>query len=596
MILVITEKPRVAQIITRVLSGGRYRSIRVSGVVTYWFYLDGEEAVVLPLEGHITEVDASEEFSRWGSVDPRDLITNENSIIKYYTSIRHVNALKRLAPKVDTVVIATDSDEEGCAIGADALKVVLKYNPGVEVKRLWLPTMDPSDIRESWRRLIKPKRSWAEAVDARRYIDAVIGFSATRELTLTAGGEGSSEVLSVGRVQTALLTLLYKREREIREFKPKPYWNVMAEVVGENGSSLVLACAKNPFWVEKEAREAAREASREGYGLVVGVESEVEAVDPPPPLNTTRMLRLLSAKLGVSTSKSMEIAESLYLDGLITYPRTDTDKFTRFNHRRVVEAIASSGLGIAKHASEVKSFNPGLRLTRNGVRYLGDHEPIAPISAPKPGLDNTRLKAWDLIARRYLALFYPPARVAKTRVLVSIGGVVFGASGRSVVDEGYLRVYGGVEPITSNPVPVLREGERVRVVRVYVRRQRTKPPPRYREAELVPLMERHGIGTKSSRPEIIKILKKRGYITVRKGVVYVTELGFKLAELLNSIWGDFATPAFTKRVEELMESVKSGRTGWRDVVKLVRREYLKLFDRLRENRDKVGGLVAEKNT
>ncbi len=584
----ITEKPRIAQILCAALARGGCRSRPVHGVNVREFSEGGETVVVVPLEGHITEMDVKEEYSDWRSVDPMVIVEDPAAIRKYYRSTKHVNALRDLAPRARVVVVATDADEEGCAIGADALRVVLKYNPRIEVKRLWLSTTEPGDVRSSWSKLIEPKYTWAQAVEARRRIDAMIGFSATRELTLFAEDvmrQRLRGVLSVGRVQTALLTLLHRRELEIRNFVPKPYWSVYADVEVD-GQRLRLSYEGNPLWDQEEAARIVKELEGTTKGVVRKVESRERRVLPPPPLDTTRMLRLISSQLHVSPSRAMEMAEELYLEAAITYPRTDTDMFTTFDHRRVMGLLAGEGSPLSEFAREVLQGNPSLRLTRNGSRNAGDHEPIAPIGLPKSSDEGLR-RAWELIARRYLALFYPPAAVLDSVVHADVGGRPFKAEGTSLLEPGFLKVYGSVERFEGTPLPRIPEGSEFTVSKVYFRKYFTKPPPRYTEAELVTLMEENGIGTKSSRPEIISILKERKYITVVKGKVYVTDLGSKIAELLEEVWGDFATPSFTRYVEGLMERVKSGASSWEDAVEEVRSKYMELFRKLRENKERI---------
>ncbi|MGC9189335.1 MAG: DNA topoisomerase [Conexivisphaera sp.] len=588
MILVITEKSRIAQILCASLAHGSCRSRPLHGVQVREFTERGEPIIVVPLEGHITEMDVKDGYSDWRSVDPILLVQDPTAIQKYYKSMKHVSALRELAPRARLVVIATDADEEGCAIGADALKIVLKYNPGIQVKRLWLSTTEPGDVRDAWSRLIEPKYTWANAVEARRRIDAMIGFSATRELTLLAEDAMRSRlrgVLSVGRVQTALLTLLYRREREIQSFVPKPYWSIYADAT-VNGESLRLSYEGNPLWSQEEAAGIVKGLGGVTRGRVSRMESKERSVPPPPPLNTTRMLRLLSSQLHVAPSRAMAMAEELYLEAAITYPRTDTDRFTTFNHRRVMEILAGERSQLSAFAREVLERNPSVHLTRNGSRNAGDHEPIAPVGLPKSSDEGLR-KAWELIARRYLALFYPPAVVSESVMHVDVGGRPFKAEGGSLLNPGFLKVYGSVERFQDNPLPKAAEGDEVIISKIYYRKSLTKPPPRYTEAELVTLMEENGIGTKSSRPEIISILKERKYISVSGGRVYVTELGSKLAGLLEEVWGDFATPTFTKHVEDLMERVKSGTSSWEGALEEVRAKYMELFTKLRENKGRI---------
>jgi DNA topoisomerase-1 len=580
-ILVVTEKPKMARALATAL--GRYRVERSGGLSVYSVQREGDEVRILPLSGHIMQVETAEPFRRWDSVDPLDIVSKDEALIKVITRPDLASRLREEAKRADRLIVATDPDEEGENIGFEAVQLALEERPGLRVDRLWLPSMRSSDIRARWGELTKLRPELAESVEARMYLDAMIGFSATRELTLLNRKGFSPRLLSVGRCQTAVLYLIYEREREIEAFKPTPYWRLLARLVhGE--AALTAEHVSSPFFAREEAMKAHERARGHPWALITSAVFEERELLPPTPLNTSALLQLATREMRQPAARVMQLAEELYLQGYITYPRTDTDRYVAFNHASNLDALAAGAL----HGAYARALlERGLTKPREGRRYEGDHEPITPIRALKgeAELQGPLLQLYDLILRRYLALFGPPAKLNQGEALLQIGGETFRARGLRVLDEGFLAIYPFGRPEEQELPPP--QGSQVEVKAVELLEEQTKPPPRYTEAALLKVMERMGIGTKSTRALHIETVVRRGY-ALRKGPLLLpTKLGYRLAHELHRLWPEFVRPSFSGELEKRLQAIARGQRAWKEVVSEGRGLFKEMMIKLRQERGRL---------
>ncbi|MEQ9715104.1 MAG: DNA topoisomerase [Candidatus Asgardarchaeum sp.] len=561
------------------------------------FKVNGGQIYVLPLKGHISTYTTIDEFSKWKKCDPREIIVKKDVIVKVFEKDfeKYIKALQLIVPKCSEVIIATDADEEGENIGLlEGYELIKKIRP-LPVKRMWLHTLIPEDIRVAFYNTIEPKWSWAYAVEARRVIDAFIGFSSTRELTLALENAGllrkiGTHVASIGRVQTALLYQIYLREKEIREFVPKPFWNIYATLDTPEGL-FKFKYEKGPIWSESDAKKLYDSLKNEKVAHFLNKERKIVKMSPPTPLNITKALKLLTKQLKITAERALKILEDLYLEELITYPRTDTDKYSEsFNHYMNLQKFTENPIfgKFAQKLIELKWLTPN-----NGRNFVGDHEPITPISSATPDSKKFYTKlhwnAYEIIVRHYLALFYDNAEIEKGTLRVTIKNEPFIISGQRVVKLGYLEVYPYDIPKSSLLPPELPDYV---VKGMSLKKDKTKPPPRYTESDLISLMEKLNLGTKSTRPEMIEINKRRKYI-VRKGqTLRITPIGRALMEILERIWPEFVNPSFTAKIEEKLKLIMEQKANHEEIIEQTRREFLELFDKLRRERETIIGKIS----
>jgi DNA topoisomerase-1 len=556
--LVVTEKERMAENIAKAL--GQYtRSVARFGSSRGVKIYKSRDYTILPLSGHIMGYVTPKELERWSHASVDSILSDPKSLRKIVLSRSHSAALRSLSKDASEIIIATDSDEEGENIGLEVLEVL--GSSAKPVRRLWLTTTLPEDIRKSFSEMRTFNYDLARSVEARRKVDAIVGFSGSRELTLSlrhkvANGKG---VLSFGRVQTSTLWLLVEREREIERFVPKPFWDILAKV-----KNTTFTHVSSPFFERNEAFETYGKVKDARQFWCSEVLKEEEISYSPRPLNTAEMLRIGSSFLHTSPSNVMRLAENLYLDSLITYPRVDNQTYSHsFSQRKNLEKLADS----TNFREYVKSL-----LSRNLVnptrgRFSEDHEPITPIrgatSYPKNPL---AFRLYELILKHYLAIFGPPAKFLDTIVDGQINGEQFRADGRKLVDKGYYGIY--YYAPKERPIDDFAANAKYLVESVSIEERKTEPPPRYTQSTLLAKMEEVGIGTKSTRPTMIETLKNRYYAKLEgKGVLRPTERGMKLIANIEDPWGGYISPDFTARVEKEMEKVAKGEKDWEELVK-----------------------------
>ncbi len=586
-ILVVTEKPKVAVAFARALGGKNFRRMKHGRVVVYSLRYRDFFVTILPLRGHIIEYDTKHEYRSWSTVDPLEIIKRPDSLVQKYRYPAVARLLRDLARKHDVLFIATDADEEGENIGWEAIQIVRRVK-NMPVYRLWFLSTQPSELLSAFSNPTKPIFSWALAPEARKIIDAFSGFSSTRELTSIGKRAGGlmkilmrNNILSLGRVQSPTLYLLYLRERYIRNFKPKPYWSLVA-ILHIGGHRIAAEHIKSPFHVFEEANKTYRKIVAMRKAVVEKVEQERKRRRPEPPLNTNRALIMLNKILKLPSNRAMKILEDLYLEGLITYPRTDTDRYPdNYDHSRNLKRLTQHQT-LGRIAARVLSR--GARLRRNGSKLIGDHLPITPIDVPKKGtkLSDVHLRVYDLIVRRYLALFMDDAILEKNRAIISIGGEGFVLNFTRIVQDGFFEVYPYTRP-ESKDIHI-HEGLSIPVERIQLLKKMTKPPSRLSEAELLRYMERLGLGTKATRPEHIQKLISRKYVVRKKGRLYLTELGYKICEFLEKIWPEFLRPYFSAYVLSLLRRIMNNELRLEEAIADARKKFLELFLRLRRSR------------
>ncbi|MCL5068580.1 MAG: DNA topoisomerase [Thaumarchaeota archaeon] len=577
MKLVVTEKQRMGQLIASAMGQYRQRTLGTGGRRSRLTSYEVGEYVIVPLSGHIMNYITPNSLERWTHASVDSILNDSSSIIKVIHGRGYSQALRSLAESSSEVVIATDSDDEGENIGLEVLEILKGMR--APVKRLWLTTTVPSDIRESFSRLRQFNYNLALSVEARRKVDAILGFSGTRELTLSlkyrVGGKG---VLSFGRVQTSTLWLVVKREREIVSFIPKPYWEITARV-----KNTIFMHTRSPFFDKEKAFETFSKVKDGKQFLCTDVKEEASFVQPPKPLNTSEMLKIGSSFLHISPAKVLFLAEDLYLSSKITYPRVDNQTYKQsFNHRANLQKLMS-GNKFKDYAAKLVSQN---FMTPTRGKFAEDHEPITPIASiseyPKNPL---AYRLYELILRHYLSIFGPPAKFLDSKIDGVIKDEPFRAEGRKLLEPGFYEVY-YYPPKEKKITDDFQVKTKYLVEEVNMQEKKTEPPPRYSNSTLLAEMERQGIGTKSTRPMMIQTLKDREYVKISRSIISPSEKGMKFISCIEEPWQNYISPEFTSRVEDEMEKVSHGEKDWQELVSSERRNFAEAIATFRKQMKK----------
>ena len=582
MRLIISEKANAAKKIAQFLAEGPVKEGKHRSVPHHTFTWKGEESVSVGLKGHVLNPEFPEEYSNWQKVEPSELIDAE--ILKSVSEKGVANAVKSLAKKADRVVIATDFDREGELIGVEALSLAFEANPRLidHVERSRYSALTKGEVTRAFDNLLDVSRELADAGEARQDIDLIWGATLTRWVSRATKRYGSA-FLSVGRVQSPTLVLIAERERERRAFVPEPYWELVG-TLRNGGDPFAVHHAHGRFKDEAEARKAHQNLT--DTATVTGVKQKSATRPPPTPFNTTGFLTS-AASLGIGPSRAARIAEDLYTDGYISYPRTDNTVYPRSLDLHEVLGQLKRVEGVGQYAERLLASDK-LSPTR-GKRETTDHPPIYPTGyASRKALRDDQWKIYQLVVRRFLATLSGPAKTLRTTLRFDSGGEPLTTSGTVVTEEGWLGVY-FYGRRADEELPALNEGDEVDVVEAEVLSKETQPPGRYGQGRLIKLMEDFGLGTKATRPNIIQNLYDRGY--VHDDPLIPTEKGIALARALKDFASEIASHEMTSELETSMDAISEGKTSKENVVDESRDVLRRVYENLTEAEKEFADIV-----
>jgi DNA topoisomerase-3 len=580
--LVIAEKPSVG----RDLAGALPGTFKQSQDKTH---LVGDEYVVTWAIGHLVGLADPEAYDerlkKWRFADlpivpPKfKLVPNDDKAKK------QLNAVHKLmrTDDVELIVNACDAGREGELIFAYLYETSGVRKP---VMRLWLNSMTKKAIEEAFAHLRNGEemKLLEEAARSRSEADWLVGMNATRaaSIRLRAAFDGA---VSLGRVQTPTLALIARRELEIRAFVPSPYWLVEASfaATGERVYSGRYLGGKRI--AEDEAAKVVEE-TRGRPGLITKLEKKEEREKPDLLYDLTSLQRNANTLFGFSARRTLAAAQKLYEEHkAITYPRTSS----RFLTSDMIGEIKPTANLVGRNSKYAEAAAYVTRLDKlplgrvvNDAR-VEDHHAIIPTKAEhdltKMGPDEARI--YELVARRFLAVFHPEAVFERTRVETTVEDHVFRTSGRVLLEPGWKRVYG--EEANGQPkdddsggdqlLPVLRDGEQVETRSVESLRKETQPPRRFTEASLLAAMETAGkdigdaelreamkdagIGTPATRAAIIERLIQVGYVEREGRALHATEKGIQVISLLGE--HELTSPELTGKWEKRLAEIEHGK-------------------------------------
>ncbi len=583
MRLIISEKANTAKKVAQILSEGSVREGKHRSVPHHTFTWKGEETVSVGLKGHVLNPEYPEEYSNWQKVEPRELIDAE--ILKSVSEKGVAQAITSLSKKADSVVIATDFDREGELIGVEALSLVFEANPKLmdHVERARFSALTPGEVGRAFDELMEVSNDLADAGEARQDIDLIWGATLTRWVSRATKRYGSA-FLSVGRVQSPTLVLIADRERERRAFLPEPYWEL--EVDLRNGEPFTVRHQTDRFKEEAGARNAYENVA--DTATVADVQQKSATRKPPTPFNTTAFLTA-AANIGISPSRAARIAEDLYTDGYISYPRTDNTVYPRSLDLREVLGYLGRVEGVEQHAERLLSEDT-LSPTR-GKKETTDHPPIYPTGhASKESMRDDRWKIYQLVVRRFLATLSAPAKSLRTTLRFDSGGEPLVTGGTVLTEEGWLGVY-PYSRRADEEIPNLSEGDVVEVIGKEILSKETQPPGRYGAGRLINVMEDLGLGTKATRPNIIQNLYDRGY--VHDDPLVPTEKGMSVARALTDFASEIASHEMTAELERSMDEISEGRISKASVVDSSRDVLRRVYDHLQSSETEFADIVWE---
>ncbi|MDB4895559.1 MAG: topoisomerase, partial [Firmicutes bacterium] len=573
--LIIAEKPSAARAIAEALGGFSRRE----------GYLESSEFVISWAIGHLVELMSPEEYEpRWKKWSLESLpILPQTFGLKVVAKTRpQFSVLAKLAKAAPELINACDAAREGELIFRYICEAAGVRRP---VRRLWVSALTKESIRKAFDNL-KPEAEYDRLYQSalcRAQGDWLMGMNATRAFSVKWG-----ELYSVGRVQTPTLALMVRREREIAAFKSEDYWEVFADFAPQDGRRYKGKWFGPQGDRLKKAEEAEAIAARvKGQaGQVESVAEKAASERPPQLYDLTTLQREANRRFALTAAATLKAAQGLYEAKLITYPRTDS----RYLNRDLVKGLAAV-VRAAEGQPEFRQAAAGadLGLVHPGNRRVvddskvSDHHAIIPTTERPSGLSGVEAKVYGLIARRFLAQFYPEAKFLDTEVITRAGALPdrFKSRGRRVLDPGWHAVETPLAPAKGDEaeeaaaLPALEQGEAVKVRSAEVKAKQTQPPRRYTEASLLSAMEfagkemddealkeamkGRGLGTPATRASIIERLKTVGYVALEKKALMPTPKGHQLVALAEQAGAQvLLSPELTGEWEKRIADIQAG--------------------------------------
>lgn len=559
MVVIYAEKGSLAKAIGAVLGAGSRIPMKEDPKIGYWkFKFRGEDAILCHGVGHLMQLvpakSYDEKYAKWDlSVFP--CIPDTFRIAPKAATKPCALLVKEFLQKADWVINATDPDREGELIFAYVYQACGCRAP---YKRAWIEDLTDVKIEKAFDNLIEPQQMISEqhqgtpdalqqAGRARDIADNLIGTNLTVAATLQYGG--MNDLMGVGRVQTPTLAMVVQRENEILNFVKKPFWRLIASFQTKAGESFDAEYAEGRFDIESDARSMLGRCS--GTGIVKDIAAKHRSESAPLLYNTTQLQIAASRRFGWEASKTAKIAQTLYENHLISYPRTKSEHLTE----EMIPEVTLTIQKIMKMPEYEQYAIPEAEWLKFGKRHfnnekVGSHPAIIPtVSVPEntANLSEDEKLLYDLLVKSVLRTVFQKAELDETTVTISVNDVLFQTSGSVIAVPGWYSV--DAMPVNKKSLPALTQDEQLSG-EYQIKQGETEPPKRYTEADLLAAMElagqniedeetrtlmklqMKGLGTDATRAAIIKGLFEKGMIAKKGKSIIPTEKGFWLIEKL----------------------------------------------------------------
>ena len=588
--LVIAEKPSVGQDLSRVLPGPFAKGKSPGDKTIRW--LEGPDHVISWAVGHLVQLaepeEYNEKFKRWRMADLPIVPEKFKLDVRDERSQKQMRVVRRFlrSDEIDTVVNACDAGREGELIFAYLYEKSGSKKP---VERLWLSSMTDTALKEGLAHL-RPADEFhrlEEAARSRSEADWIVGMNATRAATIRLRSSFDGAV-SLGRVQTPTLAILTRREEEIRAFVPEKYWLVDAKFATDDGRAWEgrFHAGSKPRLPSQDEATAIVEAVRGGRGEITKLEKKKRTEQPPLLYDLTSLQRDANSRYGFSARRTLAAAQRCYEEHkALTYPRTNSKFLTSDMVPEIKPTAEKVGHDVAYR--EAADYVCGLDLlpTARVVNdeKVGDHHAIIPTNAEHrlDKMNQDDRKIYDMVTRRFLAIFHPDAEFENTRVETTVSGHVFRTRGKVLIVPGWRGVWGELaegekkgdeDSGADQQLPKLEKGEEASVKDVESLEKETKPPGRYSDASLLGAMEgagklvedeelreamtESGIGTPATRAAIIERLIDVGYVEREGRALLPTEKGMNVIRLLDG--HPLTEPSLTGEWEKRLGEIEDG--------------------------------------
>lgn len=579
--LIITEKPSSAKKVAEALAEGKVVQKRSRQSSFYELKHGKKEIIVTSAVGHLFGLveESSSGLSypvfniKW---DASYKVSKNLKYVKDY-----IDTIAELAKKAEEFTIACDYDVEGEVIGYNIIRFACKKK---DANRMKFSTLTKPDLVEAYETKMH-HLDWGQAFagETRHKLDWFYGINLSRALTASVKAAGMFKVMSAGRVQGPALKLLVDREREIEAFKPELFWQIW--LMGDyNKNGIEAGHVKDKIFDKKEMERILNAVKGAKEAVVRDVKRTRREQVSPYPFDLTTLQSESYAQFKITPKETLEIAQTLYLAGVTSYPRTSSQQLDpKLGFTKIFMDLCRQPEYevMCKELLKQKELKPN-----NGKKTDPAHPAIYPTGLAPNSLKPREQKVYDLIVKRFMATFAKPAIRETMEVNLDVKGELFLAKGTRTLEENwhiYYKPYVKLEEIT---LPDMKEGEKVAVKEIKKEDKQTQPPNRYNQSSIIKELEKRNLGTKATRADILDRLFQRGYV---EGVqIKVTKLGMETIVVLEKYAPTIVDEKLTADFEEDMDKIREGKEKQENVLEKAKKILVGLLNDFKKKEKQIG--------
>ena len=578
--LIITEKPSAAKKIAEGLADTKPSKLTEKGVSYYSLKHEGKEILVASAVGHLFTVAEKEKSFKYPSYDIEWVPSHK--AVKGDYSKKYYDVIKKITKQADSFTVACDYDVEGEVIGLNVLRYICKQK---DANRMKFSTLVKEDVKKSYASKLKTI-DWgqAKAGETRHFLDWLYGINISRALMLAMKNAGRFKVLSSGRVQGPALKILVDKEKEIKAFVSKTYFQIQIVV----SDTKFKAMHELDKIFDKEKASAIFKNLTSNNCTVESVTRREFKQAPPTPFDLGSLQSEAYKVFKIDPKRTLQIAQDLYIKGLTSYPRTSSQQLPEeIGFKKIL-----SGLAKNPTYSKLISLLPSVLKPNNGKKTDPAHPAIYP-TGTSAKLEGQNQKVYDLIVKRFFATFSSPAVKESMKVVLDFDKEKFNAKGSTTLVKGWHDLYEPYVMQKDEQLPNIKENDSLKVHEKDLLEKQTEPPRRYTPASLISELEKRGLGTKATRADIIQSLYERGYVNEKS--IEATELGILLVDTLIKYCPEILDEKLTREFEEDMDMIRSDNSKSEKILSEAKKHLDIILNNFKKHEKSIGEHLVDAN-
>ncbi|MFB6145469.1 MAG: DNA topoisomerase I [Candidatus Nanohaloarchaea archaeon] len=581
--VLIGEKPKVASKIANAL--GSYDIVENRGVKNYVIETDDRKIIIAPAVGHIFNLDQVGEGWDYPVFDVEWKPIFETSDSADYVK-KYYNNLRDQLEKADEYINACDFDLEGSVIGYSVIHNIADA-PEDRIQRMKFSTLTQSDLQDAFDDLEGFDRGMTEAGITRHILDYYYGINVSRALMKAVRDNNRYKTLSTGRVQGPALKFLADREREIQAFDPDPYWEIFMH--NSEFRAKFHDEGDERIWDEDVANGIFNEIKDEDKAKVINVKVNNYKHNPPIPFNLTGLQSEASSQFNISPKQTQAIAQTLYENSLISYPRTESQKLpAKLGYKTLLKKLKNQDnyTEIAQKVLDKDKLSP-----RQGKKKDDAHPAIYPTGEQPGNLSKQERKVYDLIVKRFFAVFGKAAQRQSVTFTLDVEGYTFDAKSKITKERNWFDLYDPYVKVDEASLPEMEEGQVLDIEEFELAAKETQPPNRFSQSTIVSELEKRELGTKATRAQVVDRLYNRNFID--DDPIEVTDLGLAVVKTLEKYCADVLSEELTREFEQKMEQIREEKASREEVLEEARDELGEILEEFKEKQKEIGAELVE---